>query len=220
VLSGLGIAGNRDTLVTSEEQAVAAGARLQQPVALKVQSPDLSHKSKIGAVTLDLHGDDAIRTAYQSVLENARSYQPEADIHGVLVSPMSDSGVELIIGISRDADFGPILLLGAGGTLVEVLDDVIVTPAPTSKNQVIDLLDNWKGKRLLDGSAGMPVADIDALVDLTVTVSRFAAAADNVSALDLNPVIVHSRGNGVTVIDALIVTDRDKARSKHSVAAD
>ena len=220
LLSDLGIAGNRDTLVTSEDQAVAAAAHQQQAVALKVQSPDLSHKSQVGAVALDLKGDDAIRSAYRSILDNARSHRPEADIHGVLVSPMSDSGVELIVGINRDSDFGPMLVLGAGGTLVEVLDDVIVTPAPVSRKQMLALLDNWKGKRLLDGSSGLPAADIEALVDLTVQVSRFAASADCVSALDLNPVVVHSRGSGFTVIDALIFTDREKASSNHSLAAD
>ena len=220
VLSDLGLASNRDTLATSEEQAVAAAARLGQGVALKIQSPDISHRSRIGAVALDLSTEDAVRTAYRSVLENARRHHPEANIHGVLVAPMSDSGVEIIIGISRDPDFGPIVVLGAGGTLVEVLDDVIVTPAPASRNQVLELLEQWKGRRLLDGSAGLPGADIDALVDLTVMVSRFAASADSVSSLDLNPVIVHARGNGVSVVDALIITDNDKATSNHPLAAD
>jgi acyl-CoA synthetase (NDP forming) len=220
LLADLGIAGNRDTLVTSEEQAVAAAARLERAVALKVQSPDLSHKSRVGAVALDLIGGDAVRTAYRSILDNARSHRPEADIHGVLVSPMGDGGIELIVGINRDADFGPMLVLGAGGTLVEVLDEVIVTPAPVGRQQMLDLLDNWKGKRLLDGSSGLPAADIEALVDLTVLVSRFAASSDSVSALDLNPVVVHARGSGVTVIDALIFTDRVDATRKHSLAAD
>jgi acetyltransferase len=220
VLSGLGIAGNRDTLVTSEEQAVMAAADLHQAVALKVQSADISHRSQAGALALNLEGEDEIRTAYRSILDNARNRHPGADIHGVLVSPMTESGVEIIIGTNRDADFGPILVLGAGGTLVEVLDDVIATPAPASRSQVLALLDDWKGKRLLDGSTGLAVADIDALVDLTVMVSRFATSADNVSALDLNPVVVHPRGMGVSVVDALIITDDEQAADRHSLAAD
>ena len=133
---------------------------------------------------------------------------------------MSDSGIEIIIGISRDPDFGPIVVLGAGGALVEVLDEVIVTPAPASRSQVLELLDGWKGKRLLDGSGGLPAADIDALVDLTVMVSRFAASADSVSSLDLNPVIVHARGNGVSVVDALIITGNNSTTNQHPLAAD
>ena len=109
---------------------------------------------------------------------------------------------------------------GAGGTLVEVLDEVIATPAPASRLQILDLLDTWKGKRLLDGSAGSPPADIDALVDLAVLVSRFAAAADAVTSLDLNPVIVHARGQGVSVVDALIVTDKCQSTRAPSAAAD
>jgi acyl-CoA synthetase (NDP forming) len=220
LLSDLGFTTNRDTLATSEEQAVAAAARIEQSVALKVQSPDISHRAQAGALALDLQTDDAVRTAYHAILDSARHHQPEANIHGVLVSPMSDSGIEIIIGTSRDPDFGPMVMLGAGGTLVEVLDDVIVTPAPASRNQLLELLDNWKGKRLLDGSAGMPAADMDALVDLTAMVSRFAASADNLSSLDLNPVIVHPPGKGVSVVDALIITGNNKTPGDHPLAAD
>ncbi len=102
----------------------------------------------------------------------------------------------------------------------ERLDDVIVTPAPASRSQVLALLDDWKGMRLLDGSAGTPACDIDALVDLTVMVSRFAAGAENVSALDLNPVVVHPRGSGVSVVDALIITDNDTGAGTHLLATD
>ncbi len=220
VLSDLGIAGNRDTLVSSEEQAVMAAQNLHQAVALKVQSADISHRSQAGALALNLESEDEIRSAYRSILDSARNEHPGADIHGVLVSPMTASGVEIIIGSNRDADFGPILVLGAGGTLVEVLDDVIATPAPASRSQVLALLDDWKGKRLLDGSTGLAVADIDALVDLAVMVSRFAASADSVSALDLNPVVVHPRGMGVSVVDALIITDDEQAADGHAPVAD
>jgi len=206
VLSDLNIAANRDILASNEDQAVAAAAQLGRAVALKVQSPDISHRSRVGAVALDLDSENAVRGAYREVLANARHHQADANIHGVLVSPMDERGVEIIIGTSRDPDFGPIVMLGAGGTLVEVLDDVVVAPAPASKAEMLALIDDWKGKRLLDGSAGMPAADIDALVDLAVMVSRFAAAAGNVSSLDLNPVIVHGSGHGVSVVDALIVT--------------
>ena len=219
LLAELGLADNPDTLASSEEQAVAAAARLGQAVALKVQSPDISHRSQVGAVALDLQSEAAVRNAYRTVLENARRQHPDADIDGVSVSPMSERGVEIIIGISRDPDFGAIVVLGAGGTLVEVLDDVIVTPAPASRVQVLELLDGWKGKRLLDGSAGSPPADIDALVDLTVMVSRFAASAPSLSSLDLNPVLVHPRGQGVSVVDALIITDAH-ASGNHATAAE
>jgi acyl-CoA synthetase (NDP forming) len=216
VLADLGIAGNNDILATSEEQAAAAAAELQRPVALKVQSPDISHRSQAGCVALDLTGAGAVRAAYRSVSANSHSHHPEARIHGVLVSPMCDSGIEIIIGVNRDADFGPMVMLGAGGTLVDVLHDVLVTPAPASEDQVLDLLDDWRGRQLLDGSAGMPTADIDALVDLVVQVSRFAAAVPDIVSLDLNPVIVHPCGNGVSVVDALIVTGKDQKANAHA----
>lgn len=220
VLADVGIAENHDTLAVSEDQAVAAAVSARTPVALKVQSPDLSHRAQAGAVALDLSDEQEIRDAYRLVLDNARTHRPDAEIHGVLVSPMSPGGVEIIVGVSRDADFGPMLMLGAGGTLVEVLDDVIVTPAPASREQILDLLTEWKGIRLLDGSGGTAVADIHALVELAAAVSRFAASAVNVSSLDLNPVIVHPRGKGVSVVDALIVTDNGPASGNPSLAAD
>jgi acyl-CoA synthetase (NDP forming) len=220
VLADVGIAENADTLAASEDEAVSAAAALSQAVVCKVQSPDISHRTQVGAVALDLETEDAVRRAYRSILENARSAHPNADIHGVLVSPMSEDGVEIIIGTQRDADFGPMLVIGAGGTLVEVLDDVIVTPAPASADRVRDLLANWKGMRLLDGRAGMPVADTEALIELAVRVSCFAAASDAVSSLDLNPVIVHPRGRGVSVVDALIVIERNKGAADPPLAAE
>ena len=189
-------------------------------MALKLQSPDISHRSRIDAVALDLDSPSSVRAAYGRILENAQRHHPEANIHGVLVAPMSAGGIEIIIGVSRDPDFGPMVVLGAGGTLVEVLDEVIVMPAPSSRNQVLALLDGWKGKRLLDGSAGMAAADVGALVDLTVAVSRFAASAESVCSMDLNPVIVHALGKGVSVVDALITTDGTKSSNPHPLAAD
>jgi succinyl-CoA synthetase beta subunit len=220
LLAELGLADNHDVLASSEQQAVAAAARLGCAVALKVQSPDISHRSQAGAVALGVHSDEAVAAAYRTILENARRHHPDADIHGVSISPMGEPGVEIILGISRDTDFGAMVVLGAGGTLVEVLDDVIVTPAPASRAQVLDLLGEWKGKRLLDGSAGLPPADIDALVELTVMVSRFAAAAENLASLDLNPVLVHPRGQGVSVVDALIITDRHPGSGHSPLTAD
>ncbi|MDH3714474.1 MAG: acetate--CoA ligase family protein [Gammaproteobacteria bacterium] len=218
LLADLGITGICDILATSEEQAVAAAEELAQPVALKVQSPDIGHRSQAGGVALDLTGTDAVRAGYRSVVKNARRHHPHADIHGVLVSPMCDRGIETIIGVSRDADFGPMVMLGVGGTLVEVLDDVVISPAPASTDQVLDLLDGWKGGRLLDGSAGMPAADIEALVELVVKVSQIAAAAPDIVSLDLNPVVVHVRGHGVSVVDALI--DTGKAQTANAGAND
>lgn len=220
LLADLGVATCRDTLARSEDAAAAAAARLEGPVACKVQSPDISHRARVGAVALGLENEEAVRTAYRSILDNARRAHPDADIHGVLVSPMSAGGVELIIGIQRDADFGPMLVVGAGGTLVEILDDVIVTPAPASADLIRELLTDWKGYRLLDGSTGMPAADVDALVALAADISRLAAASKRIASLDLNPVIVHPRGQGVSVVDALIVTAKRSRSDDPSLAAD
>ena len=117
LLAELGIAEFTGKLATSAEQAAAAAVEYAQPVALKVQSPDISHKAGAGGVMLDVHGADAARTAYREVIERAGHNKPDADVHGVLVTPMCASGVELILGINRDADFGAMLLIGAGSVL-------------------------------------------------------------------------------------------------------
>ena len=148
-----------------------------------------------------------MRETFQRIMGNARAFAPSAIIKGVRVERMAEAGVEMIVGVSRDPDFGPMLAVGLGGVLVEVLDDVALSPAPVDAAEAAEMLRALRGRRILDGVRGEPPADVDALVGLLVAVSEFAAAACGVlEALDLNPVIVHPRGQGVSVVDAGIVT--------------
>ena len=146
--------------------------------------------------------------------------EPEAQIHGVLIEPMASAGVEMIVGVSRDPDFGPMLTVGSGGILVELIGDAVTSPVPVSSAQAQDLLKRLRGWSLLQGLRGQPAADVEALVELIVAVSRFAAAnANYLRSLDLNPVIVHPAGNGLTIADALIMSEirsaESQARSEH-----
>jgi acyl-CoA synthetase (NDP forming) len=214
VLAEYGIHGASCRLVSSAQEAIAAASTFARPVALKVQSPDIAHKTEAGAVALDVQGAEPIARAYETILANARRYKAQADIRGMLVQAMAPPGVEMIVGIQRDAVFGPMLMAGLGGVHAEVLRDVALAPVPLSAGQARELLGRLRSKALLEGVRGAPAADTEALVDLMVALATFAADhADCIAEIDLNPVIVHARGAGVSVVDALIVKLQDSRNS-------
>ena len=205
LLACYGVPRPPEALATSAEEAAAAALQIG-PVALKVQSPDITHKTEAGAVALGVSGDAAVREAYQRVMASAESAHPEASIHGVLVQAMAPPGREVILGITHDATFGPMLMVGLGGIHAEVLRDVAFAPAPIGPQEAQSLLGELKGAALLDGVRGAPPADRAALIELMASLSRFAADhADLIEQIDLNPVIIHAQGQGLTVVDALIV---------------
>jgi succinyl-CoA synthetase beta subunit len=189
-------------LARSAEEAVSAAKRLGGRVALKVQSPDIPHKNHAGAVALSIEGAESVARAYESVLASARKHRPGADIRGVLVQKMAPPGIEMIVGAKRDALFGPMLMVGLGGIQAEVLRDTALAPAPLSTDDARGLIGELKAKALLEG------ADVDALA-ATVAALSALAALESIAEIDLNPVIVHPRGNGVSVVDALIVKRQD-----------
>jgi acetate---CoA ligase (ADP-forming) len=211
LLARYGIPRPPETLVTSADEAVAAAARIGGPVALKVQSPDITHKTEAGAVALGLDGEAVVREGYARVLAKATAAHPDAVLRGVLVQKMASSGQEIIIGVSRDPDFGPMLMVGLGGIHVEVLRDVVFAPVPIGVDEAHGLLGELKGAALLDGARGAPPVDRVALVELMTALSRFAADhAEAIAEIDLNPVIVHPQGQGLSVVDALIIKRRQQ----------
>ena len=206
LLAGYGMPRPPEALAASADSAAAAAARIGGPVALKVQSPDIVHKTEAGAVALGITGEGAVREAYARVLKNAEAAHPGAAIEGVLVQRMAPAGHEFILGVSRDPNFGPMLMVGLGGIHVEVLRDVAFAPVPIGVDAAQCLLGELKGAALLDRVRGAPPADRVALAELIAALSRFAADhADQIAEIDLNPVIVHPRGQGLSIVDALIV---------------
>jgi acyl-CoA synthetase (NDP forming) len=193
-------------LVRSPEEAAAYVAKSPGTYACKVQSPSIAHKTEAGGVALGIATAEEARAAYAAVVAAAQRFAPDATIEGVLIEPMAPPGVEMIVGVTTDPEFGQLLLVGTGGVLVEVLDDVALSPVPLNRGEAERMVDSLAGAALLAGVRGAPPADRDALVALMVEVSTFAAAAgDALSQLDLNPVIVHAAGAGLTVADALVV---------------
>ena len=213
-----GIGGNGGTLVRSVAEAQAAAKTIGQPVALKVQSPDIPHKTEAGGIALNIGIDDT-GTAYERVLANAVHYMPTARIEGVLVQAMAPAGREVIVGINRDQRWGPLLMVGLGGILVETVHDVALAPVPLDRDAALALLGRLSGAALLGPYRGMPEADTGALADLMVKLSLFASDhAEDIAEIDLNPVIVHGKGDGVTVVDALIVKRTPHAAERHAAA--
>jgi acyl-CoA synthetase (NDP forming) len=206
LLARYGLPRPPEALATSAEEAVAAATRIGGPVALKVQSPDITHKTDAGAVALGVVGEHAVREAYERILANAKAAHADAAVQGVLVQAMAPRGREIILGVTRDPVFGPMLMVGLGGIHVEVLRDIAFAPAPIGREEALALLGELKGAAMLDSVRGEPAADRIALADAIATLSRFAADhADLIEEIDLNPVIVHPQGQGLTVVDALIV---------------
>jgi len=206
LLATYGIAGGETgELVRSAAEAQAVAEKFAKPVALKVQSAGITHKTEAGCVAINI-GQGAVGAAFDRLLANARRHAPPDHIDGVLVQPMAPAGREIILGVARDATWGPLLMVGLGGVLVEALGDVALAPVPLDHDAARGLLGRLKGAKLLDAHRGAPPADVEALVELMVRLSHFAADhADEVAEIDLNPVIVHARGQGVSIVDALIV---------------
>ena len=198
-------------LALDAADAARIAGELGGPVAMKVQSNDLPHKSESKGIALGVEGEAVVRDAFRRIVENAHAFAPSASIRGVRVERMAGPGVETIVGVSHDPDFGPMVGVGLGGVLVELLDDFALSPAPVDAIEAGEMLRKLRGRRILDGVRGAPPADVDALVALLVAVSEFAAAAGGaVEALDLNPVIVHRRSAG---------SDRGRCGYRHPATA-
>ena len=205
LLAKAGFAVPPEILVQDEAGLKAAATELGFPLALKIQSPDLPHKTEIGGVTLDLADLDAACAARTAMLERAAQIEPAPRLDGVLVQKMARPGRELIIGALRDPGFGPVMTVGAGGVTTELYQDVTHRLAPLDAEEALAMLKELAHWRLLDGFRGQAPADIAALVQLIVQVSHFAwSHRDRLVEIELNPVIVHPQGQGVTIVDALI----------------
>lgn len=205
ILAQYGIAITREELATSREGALAIAKRIGYPVALKVQSPDIPHKTEAKAVRLGLAGDADAGAAYDEILRNAKAYKAGARIEGVLVQEMATGGIEAILGVTNDKLFGPAVMFGLGGIFAEVLKDVAFRIAPVKKSVALEMIAEIKGYPVLTGARGAAHADIDALADAIVRLSALALdLRDHVAELDINPLFVFAKGKGVKAGDALI----------------
>jgi acetyltransferase len=192
-------------LTHSAEQAATAAERMGFPVALKIESPEITHKSDVGGVALKLSNPIEVRAAYDRIQTEVSRRAPNARSDGIVVQRMATEGVEMILGVKRDPLFGPVILCGFGGILVELLKDVAIGIPPLSREQAHGMLERLHGFTILAGVRGKPPADIDALCDAIVGVSRLATnLGDQLIGLDINPLIVLPKSNGVVAVDAVV----------------
>lgn len=198
-------------LVRKRGQLEEAGRTVGYPLALKIQSSDLPHKTEAGGVRLNIADLGALQAAYEAVMRAPGVRVPQVRIEGVRLEPMAPAGIETIVGVIRDELFGPVLMVGAGGVATELFKDVAYRLAPVDRNGALEMLSGLRIMSLLAGVRGAAGADVEALARLIARISGFAVAGrESIREIELNPVIVHAAGEGCSVVDALIVLDSVK----------
>jgi acyl-CoA synthetase (NDP forming) len=204
-LKQAGIAVVETKLAKTKAQALALGREMGFPLALKIVSPDISHKSDVGGVILDLKNPTQLGRAYSGMLASIREKLPQARIEGVSVQRMAPPGVEIIIGMSQDSQFGPVLMFGLGGILVEVLKDVSFRIVPLAPRDAAEMVREIKGFALLTGYRGHEAVSLPELEGCLLKVSQFIEANPQIRELDLNPVLAYK--DRVLAVDARIVVE-------------
>ena len=207
LLAAYGIPIAKDLLVHNEEEALAAAEEIGYPVVLKVDSPDILHKTEAGIVALNLTDSAMVSQAYQRIIAHAKSYNSKARINGVSVQEMVPKGVEMLLGVKNDPIFGPAVMVGVGGVFVEIFKDVALRLAPLDKAAVEEMIGELRGKKMLYGARGAAPSDMEALTDAILKVGQIAVDhAGCLAEMDINPLIVLEKG--VKAVDALVVPKR------------
>jgi acyl-CoA synthetase (NDP forming) len=201
LLAGIGVPVTLAELARTAAEAASTAERIGFPVALKIVSPDIVHKSDVRGVRLGLASPQEVVAGFEAIMQSARTAQPAARLDGVAVQPMAPAGgIEVIVGVSVDAQFGHVIMCGLGGVLVEVLKDVSFRLIPLQRRDARQMLSELRGRRLLEGVRGRPAVDQEALVDLFLRVSRLVERRPEIRELDLNPVLAYP--DGVLAVDA------------------
>ncbi|MCF2135722.1 MAG: acetate--CoA ligase family protein [Candidatus Thorarchaeota archaeon] len=200
-----------DTATTADE-AVEKAKKIGFPVVLKILSKDILHKSDAGGVKINLKDEQSIREAFNEIMENARKYGARENIEvdlsrGVFISNFAEMGTEIIVGVTRDPQFGHALMFGLGGIFVEVLKDVTFRLIPLTENDAREMIGEIKAAKILEGVRGQPPRDVDALVDVIMGVSKMIDENPEIRELDCNPTFVYEKGKGALVVDARILID-------------
>lgn len=205
LLAACGVRSPREVLVRSPQEAARAASDIGFPVAVKVVSADIPHKTEYGGVALNLGSETAVSDAVTRMAVHIPSALPNARIDGYLVSEMVKGGIECILGVRNDPAFGPMVTVGLGGVLVELLRDVVTRPAPLNPAQALEMLQGLKTWPLFAGWRGAPPADAEALAEAIASLSQLAVAQrDSIAEIEVNPVVVRNRGQGVVALDAVI----------------
>jgi len=208
LLKQAGISVVETKLASSEDDAVALSREFGFPVVLKIASPDVVHKTDAGGVKLNLKTSNQVAKAYEDIMKSIREKYPKAKIQGVSVQKMAKPGVEVIIGMSKDAQFGPVIMFGLGGVWVEILKDVSFRIVPLERRDAREMIQEIKGRPLLEGYRGQEPVDIANLEELILKVSSFIEQHPEIKELDLNPIFAYK--DGAVAVDARIILESDK----------
>ncbi|MCX9085239.1 MAG: acetate--CoA ligase family protein [Candidatus Methanoperedens sp.] len=204
LLAKYGIAVTKESIAENSEEAFAIASQIGTPVAMKISSPDISHKSDLGGVELNVVASDA-KATYEAILSRIKKAAPDARIEGILVQQMAPSGHEMIVGLKKDAQFGYALMFGLGGIFVEVYKDVSFRVVPIGMKEAMDMISQIKGYPILKGIRGRKPADINAIATVLVSVSEMAQK-ENIIELDINPLIAGE--DGAIAVDARAMIER------------
>jgi len=207
ILSAAGIRVPDGELARDPDDAVAIAKRVGYPVALKAQAAALPHKTEAGGVMLDLVDEGALRAAWDTMQQNVERAAPGVTLDGCLVETMSPKGLELMIGAKRDPAWGTVLLVGLGGIWVEALGDVQLLPVDADETQIVEALHRLRVAKLLTGFRGAPPVDVEAVAKAVLALGRLMQTTPGMVEIDVNPLMVHAKGQGVTALDALIVAE-------------
>jgi acetyltransferase len=208
LLSHYGVTPVRGSLAANQEEAAEKADALGYPVVLKVAAPELPHKTDLGLVKMGLGSRSQVQSAFSQLQEKLEAHKEKVSTRAILVQEMVKGGVEVILGVKRDPQFGPVLLLGLGGIFTEIMQDFSLRVCPVSGNDIEEMLRELKGWRLLEGFRGAATSDIGALNGAIVSVARMAMALrEHLVELDINPLFVLPEGQGVRAADALVVLD-------------
>ncbi len=206
LLAAYGIRGPIEKTAATADEAVKICNEIGYPVVMKILSPDIKHKTECGGVKVGLKNDAEAVAAFNEIMKNAAAYDPKARLDGVIIQEMiPNTAVEVLLGVIQDHSFGPVIVFGAGGILVELMKDSVLGLAPLNKDDALEMIKSTRIYKMLKGFRGNPETDIDALADALVNLSFLASDfADEMSALDINPLMVLPKGKGVCAVDALI----------------
>ena len=205
VLTTAGIRVPDGALARTADEATALAKQIGYPVALKAQAAGLSHKTEAGGVALNLADDAALRARWDAMMRNVKRAAPDVTLDAILVEKMSPRGIELMAGAKRDPGWGTVLLIGLGGIWVEALGDVQLLPASADKAQIMEALGKLRAAKLLAGVRGAPPADVEAAAQVVLAIGQLMQSVPAITEIDINPLMVHAKGDGATALDALVV---------------
>ncbi len=205
ILQEAGIECTNTKLAANKDEAVLLSEKIGYPVVLKISSVDITHKSDAGGVKINLKNKEAVESAFDEIMNACTSQFPEADIEGISVQGMAEPGTEVIIGMTNDPSFGPVLMFGLGGVFVEVLKDVSFRIVPIERVDASEMISEIKGRKLLEGYRGHDPADIPFLEDMLLKLSNFVDNTPGIQEIDMNPVFAYK--SGAMVVDARIILE-------------